>query len=143
MFAASGLDAGFLIDAENVIVRPQCCTSPAALVEIDDAASLAGEVRITREDPGTMAPGAQRILPEPAPQRCAADLRDKAARHRLVAQFGDRPSCEGETTTRRQLTGKRLDRNHNTGGKSGLVDRRAAARPGLEVAGYRSDAATY
>src|SRR5271166_4700784 len=31
---------------------------PAALVEIDDAASLAGEVRITREDPGAMAPGA-------------------------------------------------------------------------------------
>ena len=63
MFAASGLDAGFLIDAENVIVQPQCCTSPAALVEIDDAASLAGEVRITREDPGRWRQGRSASCP--------------------------------------------------------------------------------
>jgi hypothetical protein len=58
MSVPPGLDAGLLIDAEDVIARPQCCTFPAAPVEIDDVASLAREVRITREDPGAMAPGA-------------------------------------------------------------------------------------
>jgi hypothetical protein len=28
------------------------------------------------------------------------------------------PSCQGKAAARRQLTSKRLDRNHNTGGKA-------------------------
>ena len=40
MFAPPCLDRGLLIDAEHVIAWPQCCTFPAALIQIDDAASL-------------------------------------------------------------------------------------------------------
>lgn len=89
MFAPSGLDAGFLINAEHVITRLQRGPAPAALVEIQNAAGLACKVRIAWEDPCAMAPGAQRILVEPAPESGAADLRDNAARHRFPAQFGD------------------------------------------------------
>src|ERR1019366_6505406 len=67
MFAPSGLDAGLLVGAEHVITRPQCCATPAALVEIENTAGLAGEIRIAWEDPCAMPPGAQRVLAEPAP----------------------------------------------------------------------------
>src|SRR5271165_4111571 len=98
MFALPGLNAGLLIDAEHVIARPQRCTFPAALVQIDDAASLVGEVRIARKDPTAMAPGAQCVLAKPAPKRGTADLGDDAAGHRLLAQFGDGPTSQGQTT---------------------------------------------
>ena len=89
MFAPSGLDAGLLVGGEHVIARPQRGATPTALVEIENAAGLAGESRIAWEDPDAMPPGAQRILVEPAPEGGAADLRDDPARHRFLAQFGD------------------------------------------------------
>jgi hypothetical protein len=89
MFAPSGLDAGLLVGAEHVITWPQRGATPPALVEIENAAGLAGELRIAWEDPGAMPPGAQRVLAEPAPESGAADLRDDAARHRFLTQFGD------------------------------------------------------
>ena len=98
MFAPPGLDAGLLVGAEHVITRPQCCAFPTALVEIEDAAGLAGELRIAWEDPGAMAPGTQCVLAEPAPERGATDLRDDAARHRLLAQFGDGPASQGQAS---------------------------------------------
>ena len=142
MFAPAGLDAGLLVNAENVIAWPQCCTFPTALVKIEDATSLAGELRITREDPSAMTPGPQCVLAEPAPQGGAADLCNDAACHRLVAQFDDRPVRQGQTSTRWQLTRQRLDRHDDTGGKSGLVARFAVGHQDREVAGGRSADAT-
>src|SRR6266567_5034944 len=78
MRSPPGLDGGLLIDAEHVIPRPQSCTFPATLIEIEDAACFAGEVRVAREDPAAMTPGPQRVLPEPAPERGAADPGDDA-----------------------------------------------------------------
>jgi hypothetical protein len=95
MFAPPGLDTGLLIDAKNVIVRPQRCTFPAALVQIDDAASLAGEVWVARKDPTAVAPGTQGVLAKPAPERGAADLGNDAARNRLLTQLSDRPASQG------------------------------------------------
>lgn len=67
MFAPSGLDAGLLVGGEYIITRPQCGAMPPALVEIENATGLASELPIAWEDPGTVSPGAQRILAEPAP----------------------------------------------------------------------------
>lgn len=100
MFAPPGLDAGLLVDAEHVISRPQCCTFPAPLVQVDDAASLAGELRVARENPTAMAPGTQCILAEPAPERGAADLGNDAARHCFLPQLSDGPMSQRETTAR-------------------------------------------
>jgi hypothetical protein len=44
--------------------------------KLEDAASLAGELRIARAYPGAVMPGPQRVLAEPAPERGATDLRD-------------------------------------------------------------------
>lgn len=89
MFAPSCLDAGLLVDAEYVIARPQRCTFPPTLVEIDDAAGFAGKLRIAREYPAAMAPRAQRVLAKPAPERRATDFCHKTARHCLLSQLGD------------------------------------------------------
>jgi len=67
MFAPSGLDAGLLVGGEHIITWPQCVATPPALVEIENAAGLAGELPIAWEDPGAMPPWAQCILAEPAP----------------------------------------------------------------------------
>jgi hypothetical protein len=85
VFAPPGLNAGLLVSAENVIVCPQRCTFPTALIKIEDAASLAGKLWVAWKDPGAMMPGPQRVLAEPTPEGGATDLRDDAARHRLLA----------------------------------------------------------
>ena len=126
MFPPPCLDARLLVDAEHVIPRPQRCTFPSALIQIDDPAGLAGKLRVTWKDPTAMTPGAQRVLAEPAPERSAADLRDNPARHRFLAQVGDGPMRERQAATGWQLTGQRLDRNHRIGGKSGLDARLVA-----------------
>lgn len=118
MFAPSGLDAGLFVGGEYVITWPQCGATPTALVEIENTAGLASELRIAWEDPGAMPPGAQRILAEPAPERGTADLCDDAARHRLLAQFADGPAGKWQAPAGRQLTRQRLDRDDDTGGKS-------------------------
>lgn len=89
MFAPPGLDTGLLVDAEYVIARPQRCTFPPTLVEIDDTAGFAGKLRIAREYPATMAPWAQCVLAKPAPERRATDFCHKTARHCLLSQLGD------------------------------------------------------
>jgi len=89
MFAPSCLDAGLLVNAEYVIARPQRCTFPPTLVEIDDAAGFAGKLRIAREYPAAMAPRTQCVLAKPAPERRATDFCNKSARHCLLSQFGD------------------------------------------------------
>ena len=141
VFASPSLNAGLLISAQNVIARPQCGTFPTALVQLEDAASLAGELRIAREYPGAVMLRPQRVLAEPAPERGATDLRDDPARHRLVAQFG-RPARQRQASATRQLTGQRLDRHRDTGGKSGPVARGAAVRRDREAAAYRNADAT-
>jgi hypothetical protein len=71
MFAPPGLDTGLLVGGEYVITRPQCGATPPALVQVENAAGLAGELSIAWEDPGTMPPGGkaswlsqrQRVVP--------------------------------------------------------------------------------
>jgi len=87
--APPSLNAGLLVSTQNVIARPQCCSFPTAQVKVKDATSLAGKLWVAWEYPAAMMPRPQRVLAEPAPEGGATNLRDDAARHRLVAQFGD------------------------------------------------------
>src|ERR1035441_9296408 len=63
----NSLDAGLLVGGEHIITWSQCIATPPALVEIENAAGLAGELPIAWENPGPMPPWAQCILAEPAP----------------------------------------------------------------------------
>ena len=101
MLAPSGLNAGFLVGAEHVVVWSQGFPLPATVVKIEDTSSFANEVWIAREDPTAMTPGPQRILAEPTPNGGAADLRDDATCYRLLAQFCDRPAGQRQAPARR------------------------------------------
>ena len=66
MDAHAGLDAGFLISAEHGLVLAERFAFPFALVEVQDAGGLEGEVRVAGEDPRPVLPGFQGIVGEPA-----------------------------------------------------------------------------
>ena len=88
VLAPPGLNAGLLVSAENVIAWPQRCTFPTAQVKVKDETSLAGKLWVAWEYAAAMMPGPQRVLAEPTSEGGATDLRDDAARNRLLAQFG-------------------------------------------------------
>ena len=73
MPAHTRLDAGFLVGADDEVVVLQALSLPLAGVEVEEAPRLGGEVRIAREDPGAVLPGANGIFMEPPPHRRVAD----------------------------------------------------------------------
>jgi hypothetical protein len=73
MFADASLDTGLLVGANDELVGLQGVALPLARVEIEDAPRLGGEIRIAREDPSAVLPGADGVCVEPAPHRLVAD----------------------------------------------------------------------
>jgi hypothetical protein len=64
--AHPGLDAGFLVGAEHVLVVAERLSFPFPLVEVQGAGGLEGEVRVAGKDPRPVLPGLQGIVSEPA-----------------------------------------------------------------------------
>jgi len=62
---------------------------PNALVEIEDGPGVGRKVRITREYPASMLPGAESVGAEPTPQCGAADFRDEALRNHVLPDLLD------------------------------------------------------
>jgi hypothetical protein len=56
-----GLELGFLLGADHVLVRAERLAVPAPVVEVEHSGGLDGEVRVTGEDPGPVAPRLDRI----------------------------------------------------------------------------------
>jgi hypothetical protein len=137
MFALPCLDGGLLIDAENVISRPQRCTFPAASIQIDDAARLAGEVRVAGKIQLRWRQGRNASWPS---QRQSVVPLILATIPQATASC--RSSATDQRAKGRQLTGQRFDRDHDIGGKSALVARRAVGRPDRAADRYRTAGAT-
>jgi hypothetical protein len=68
-----GLELGFLIRTDHVVVIPQGLALTAAGVEIQDAAGLWAEVRILGIDLGAVLPELDRILIQPTADGGQAD----------------------------------------------------------------------
>jgi hypothetical protein len=134
VFAASGLDAGLLVGADYEIGCSQRTTLPHPLVEIEDSAGLAGEIRVPREDPAAMMPRADGVLREPAPNGRFSNRRHQSPADRRLLDIGHAEPGERETKLLRELTSEGFYGDDDAGGK-----RRAAylgapalrARPGL------------
>jgi len=58
MTAATDLDAGLLIRAQYVLVRPEWLALPGTGVQIEHRSSQFPKVRIARKDPALVSPGA-------------------------------------------------------------------------------------
>src|SRR5215831_657629 len=73
VFAAAGLNAGFLVRRNHEFIIFQRFVFPYAGIQIENAAGFAGKVGIAWEDPTAVIPGPNGILVQPAPKRAAAD----------------------------------------------------------------------
>ena len=89
MPAHACLDAGFLVGADDAVVAFQALSLPFPRVEVEDASGLGGEVRIPREDPRAVLPGADGIFVEPPPHCFVADGGHDARALRLAHEIAD------------------------------------------------------
>jgi hypothetical protein len=92
VLAGSGLDRGLLVGADHEVAGLEQPPLPAALIEVEDPACLAGEVGVAGKDPRAVAPRADRVLREPAPDGGARDLGDDPALDRLAGELSARPA---------------------------------------------------
>src|SRR5712692_11803237 len=95
MAPAARLDRRLLVRAQHELVSSQPPSTETSLVEVQHNARLRCEARVAREDPGPVAPGAERIASEPAADRRCADRWRRAlgdglcrdGRERVTAQW--------------------------------------------------------
>ena len=73
--AATDLDAGLLIRAQYVLVRPEWLALPGAGVQIEHRSSQFQKVRIARKDPALVSPGAEGIVFQQSPNAAARRAR--------------------------------------------------------------------
>ncbi len=85
----AGLDAGLLVGADDEVVAFQALSLPFPRVEVEDVSGLGGEVRIAREDPRAVLPGADGIFGEPSPHRRVADGGHDARALRFAHEVAD------------------------------------------------------
>jgi DNA-binding CsgD family transcriptional regulator len=108
VLASSGLDRGLLVAAHDEVAGMQWFAFPATLVEVEDRPGLLPELRIAREDPGAVVPGADRVLGEPSPDGHAGDLLDDPAGARLAREL-----LRGSARERHALLGWQLARQRD------------------------------
>src|SRR6188472_1448562 len=122
MLAATGLNARLFVGGNHELILLQRAALPMASVQIQDAASLAGEVRIAWKDPTAVIPGPNGILVKPAPQRTTADRGDQAALLDMLNQITGAPAGQRPVVFRRQFTRQGLNLNDEIWGKKSGVD---------------------
>src|SRR5258708_27554130 len=131
MAAAPDLNAGLLISAQHVLIRPEWLALPAALVQVEDWTGEFQEACIARKDPGAIAPRAQCIVRQDAPNG-AARGRDFVGVE-PISNF-DRQFAEAITTQRNLAIGRTFAcHGHNQPTRGGGGPQVAtAARPILK-----------
>jgi len=92
LFPATSLNTGLFVCGNDIVVGAQRGALPNALVKMENGSGLVGELRIAREDPASMLPGAKGIAAEPAPQCGAADLCHQPLGNNVLPDLLDRES---------------------------------------------------
>ena len=92
VFAATCLDAGFLVGGDHKLVVLKRRAFPSACIQIEYAASFVGEVGIARKDPTPVVPGPNGVLVQPAPKRAATDRSHQASLTGFSGQIGRTPA---------------------------------------------------
>jgi len=111
MLTGSCLDTGLLVSRDHELIVLQRPAIPAALVEVQNAASFKRKVRVAREDPSSMLPRTDRVFVQPSPNRAAADLSDQARPRDVLSQVGSAPPRQWEIMSGGQFTGESFDLN--------------------------------
>ena len=127
LFTAAGLNARLFVGRHHPVVRAQWSTFPGAMVQIKNRTGLGVKIGITRKDPASMLPRAKSVATEPAPQCRSTDLCDETLSNHVLADFLKGKAGQGKSEAVREFTGKSLNLDDETGGKSGPYARREAA----------------
>src|SRR5713101_4117736 len=138
----AGLDAGLLVAGDHEISSGQQATLPDALVQIQDGPRLLFELGVAREDPASMAPGADRIFIQPAPQCRLADRGDEAAAQDLSLEFRNAIAGQREAAVAGKPASQGLNGDGPPGGKSGWAVHPGTVPPARRVVARRSACAT-
>jgi hypothetical protein len=109
MAAAAGLDRGFRVDADDMLV----CAEPLAVegsgVEVQHDGGLGGEVGVSDEDPGFVLPGFDRVLRQDPAHAGGRDRADHAPRDQFGCQLRAGPVGQWHAGGGGQLAGQRAD----------------------------------
>ena len=80
MDAPASLDAGLFVGGDHEIAWAERWAFPEALVQVQDGSCFLDEAGVAWKDPRAMAPRAERVPTEPAPDGDSADVGDPALR---------------------------------------------------------------
>jgi len=85
--AVQGLELGFLVGADHVVVRAQWLAFPSAGIQVEHASGLGAEVGVAGKDPGPVLPGLDRIGGQPSAYGGRRDRIGYLAADRLGGQL--------------------------------------------------------
>ena len=122
----AGLDARLLIRTDDVVPATKWFALPRPSVQVQDAFSFFGELRVAWEDPVLVPPGFDRIRVENSPDGAGTD-RSAQVRRSSTGQVSGREPAQWQLGSADRLTGDRLDDRPVARGK-----RRACARGPLD-----------
>jgi len=142
VLAASRLNTGFFVGAQNKLLFPKRLSIPKAMIQIQDAASLGGKQRVSRENPAAVSPRTDSVLVQPAPDGALADGGYQAAPLGITAQVRYAPARQGLLMSAGQFTSQRFDLNDQFWGEKPGADPGGAFHPGPPVAARKSACAT-
>jgi len=143
MLAASGLNAGFFIGAQNKVFFGKGLSIPEAMIQVQDAARLGCKLRVSRKDPRAVPPRADGVLVQPAPDGAVADGGHQAAILGIATQIRHAPTRQRLLMGAGQFTGQSFDLNDQLWGEKPGGDPGEAVLPGPPVASRKSACATY
>lgn len=131
MNGATRRDAGLLIRGPYAVGGTQGFSVPCPVIPIKYSVRLLREGRIAREYPGSMRPGANRILAQPSPQCTLADAGDPAASHDRVPTVCQAQSRQGQPVLMRVRARQGFNRDHDGSGekRAGRPPRGRSSRP--------------
>lgn len=89
LFAAASLNARLLVCRNDEVIGSQWLALPKALIEIKHDTCFGDKGGIARKYPAPVAPWAQCISTQPAPQSSTADLGDQTLCDHLAPYIGD------------------------------------------------------
>lgn len=123
----SGLDAGFLVGADDEVIRAKGLALPLLGVEVEHPARLGREFGVAGEDPGSVLPRADGVFMKPAPHGFMTDGGDEAGALDVTDDIRGAQARERQAQRGGEFTGDGLDLHHDFWGeKPGAVPGAAA-----------------
>jgi len=133
-----GLNTGLLVAANHVILLAQGASFPYAMIQVEHAAGLPGEVRVPRPDPTAIAPRPNRVGAEPTPNGRPADGGRDATAHGFLGDVLMTESRERQAQLHGQFARQGLNLHDDLRGKKREVALALVAHPSQASVPHRN-----